>query len=179
MIGVYDFCGHYEWTFEWLYRLGGDDLLREYWDQAIYRDSQTHARELIQPRGFEGMEEYWGHTLVEEGAGYSTTRTGDAFRIDMHACPSKGFLIRNNLQQHHDYCDHCMGWCGPLLSEAGFTVHHEHDHRGRCWWEIRRFEDTTPPSEPGDVAGDQDVRRSAEWAPEGAMIDRYVRGEPE
>ncbi len=35
MIGCYDFCGHYEWTFDWLEREGGRALVRAYWDEAI------------------------------------------------------------------------------------------------------------------------------------------------
>ena len=54
------------------------------------------------------------------GAGYHTTAAASVFRIDMHGCPSKGFLIRNGLGAYHDYCDHCMGWIGPMLKQAGF-----------------------------------------------------------
>ena len=27
MIGCYDFCGHYEWTFEWMRQRGGESLV--------------------------------------------------------------------------------------------------------------------------------------------------------
>ena len=57
MIGVYDFCGHYDWTFEWLRRQGGEALVRRYWDEAIHQDSQRHAWDLIHQRGFAGMAE--------------------------------------------------------------------------------------------------------------------------
>ena len=67
MIGCYDFCGHYEWTFEWLREQGGQELVKIYWDEAIHRDSQIHASKLIGERGFEGMKEYWGPTLDAEG----------------------------------------------------------------------------------------------------------------
>lgn len=30
MIGCYDFCAHYEWTFAWLERAGGHALVRDY-----------------------------------------------------------------------------------------------------------------------------------------------------
>ena len=102
MLGCYDFCGHYEWTFAWLERTGGQELLRAYWLEAISKDSQLHARELIIGGGFEGMKKYWGHTLAEEAAGYTFSFTDSIFRCDMHECPSKGFLIRNNLNQHSD-----------------------------------------------------------------------------
>ena len=71
--------------------------------------------------GIEGMKRYWAHTLEEEAAVYVNTFTDDVYRIDMHDCPSKGFLIRNGLVQYRDYCDHCMGWVGPVMQKAGFV----------------------------------------------------------
>ena len=37
MIGSYDFCGHYDWTFAWFLRNGGPAALRRYWEEAIAR----------------------------------------------------------------------------------------------------------------------------------------------
>ena len=175
MMGCYDFCGHYEWTFDWLEKTGGPGLLREYWTRAISEDSQRHARELIEKKRFEGMAEYWGHTLAEESPelGFSITRTPEVFRVDMHDCPSKGFLIRNNLEQYSDYCDHCIGWIGPMMRDAGFVIDHEHNHLGQCWWEMRSAGSTTAPSAPGTVAGTKDVRLLPHWQPPGAKLDRY------
>ena len=175
MIGVYDFCGHYEWTFSWLEKNGGETLLREYWDQAIHRDSQRHASELILQKGFDGMKEYWGHTLAHEGAGYTTTATEKVFRIDIQDCPSKGFLLRNHLQQHRDYCDHCIGWIGPMMKRAGFTIDHQHNHCGQCWWEIRKRDDANAPSGAGELAQENDVRVIDNWDSSGQIIDTYIR----
>ena len=174
MLGCYDFCGHYEWTFEWLKELGGESLVREYWDQAINRDSQVHARALIIGEGIVGMKKYWAHTLDHEAAGFAITHQPDVIRIDMHECPSKGFLIRNGLAQYHDYCDHCMGWIGPMMKDAGFVVDHEHNHGGQCWWEMRSADDSTAPSGVGELSGDQDVRHRGDWWQSGSM-DRYSR----
>lgn len=175
MIGVYDFCGHYEWTFDWLEKLGGHELVRAYWDEAIREDSQRHAMALIMKSGLDGMEEYWGYTLGEEGGEWEVTKTDAVFRIDMHHCPSKGFLLRNGLEQYPDYCDHCMGWIGPLMREAGFVVDHEHNHCGQCWWEMRRATDQSPASSPGALSGQGDVRSHPEWNAAGARMDRYAR----
>lgn len=178
MIGCYDFCGHYEWTFDWLERMGGHELVREFWREAIGGDSQRHARELIERKGIAGMVEYWGHTLAEEAGdqGYSITSGDDVFRIDVHHCPSKGFLLANGLQQYSDYCDHCMGWIGPMMQGAGFVIDHEHNHLGQCWWEMHPSK-----SGAGQGSGEQspgaatDVRRTPAWLAPGAHLDRYVR----
>ncbi|MFM7750075.1 MAG: hypothetical protein ACKPB0_06635 [Opitutaceae bacterium] len=177
MIGCHDFCGHYEWTFAWLERAGGHPLVRDYWDAAINRDSQRHARELIEREGFAGMEKYWGHTLLEESPdlGFNITSAPGVFRIDMHDCPSKGFLRRNGLEQYRDYCDHCMGWTGPMMREAGFVIDHEHNHRGQCWWEMRRAAEKDGHAAPGSVSGAKDVRLRPDWRPPGAVLDRYVK----
>ena len=176
MIGCYDFCGHYEWTFAWLDEQGGHDLVRAYWIEAISEDSQEHARKLIFTEGFAGMLKYWGHTLLEESPdqGYSMTHNDKCIRFDMQDCPSKGFLLRNNLEQYRDYCDHCMGWIGPLMKDAGYVLDHEHNHLGQCWWEIRKKEDLTPISEPGEFY-QNDIRLFAEWQNNKGFIDRYRR----
>ena len=175
MIGCYDFCGHYEWTFDWLERTGGADLVRAYWSEAISRDSQRHARELVGREGFEGMAKYWGHTLAEESPelGFTVTRQPDVFRIDIHDCPSKGFLLRNGLEQYRDYCDHCIGWVGPMMRDAGFVINHEHNHCGQCWWEMRHSGSAGAAAAVGDVAGAKDVRGLAQWQQEGAVLDRF------
>jgi hypothetical protein len=174
MLGCYDFCAHYEWTFEWIRREGGEELVHAYWDEAIHRDSQRHARELILPKGIEGMKEYWGHTLAEEGADYTTAAVDGVFRLDMHQCPSKGFLVDNNLEQYHDYCDHCIGWIGPMMKEAGFVVHHQHNHRGQCWWEFHPSDQAAAPSAPGGLAGNQDARLATTWKEIGTPIDAFM-----
>ncbi len=180
MIGVYDFCGHYEWTFAWLEARGGQPLLEEYWDEAIHQDSQSHASKLILNRGIEGMREYWGHSLAEEKAGYTSSSTEDTFRIDMTDCPSKGFLIRNKLEQHRDYCDHCIGWIGPMMDKAGYTTTHEHNHCGQCWWEFKKAvrAESEPSTEKGNRTEpqlDSDIRTSDSWQSQSGKIHRFKR----
>lgn len=176
MIGAYDFCGHYEWTFAWLEKKGGKALLQSYWEEAIAGDSQAHASGLILRKGFDGMMEYWGHTLAEESpeAGYRMTRAEGVVRCDMHDCPSKGFLLRNGLEQHRDYCDHCIGWIKPVMDRAGYRVDHEHNHLGQCWWEFRKKEDPSPPSQPGGLSSESDVRHAPAWS--GGSHDSFGGG---
>lgn len=125
------------------------------------------------------MARYWQHTLAEESPqlGFRITRRPDVFRIDMHDCPSKGFLLRNGLQQHRDYCNHCIGWIGPLMRDAGFVIDHEHNHRGLCWWEFHRADaaatDTAQAAESGVPGEDADVTRRHDWNPPGTELDRF------
>ena len=175
MIGCYDFCGHYEWTFAWLEETGGHDLVRAYWLEAISQDSQRHAEDLIVGQGIEGMKRYWQHTLEEEAADHVMTASDTVYRIDMHQCPSKGFLLQNGLEQYRDYCDHCMGWIGPLMREAGagYVIDHEHNHCGQCWWEIRAAHSASHTGPVGDVSGTHDVRLRPDWTT--PHIDHYER----
>jgi hypothetical protein len=173
MLGCYDFCGYYEWTFDWLERLGGEALLADYWAQSVSRDSNRDLAELFREEGFDGMAKYWAHTLEEESPsrGYTLKQTSESFRIDMHDCPSKGFLIRNGLESYRDYCDHCIGWIGTTMKDAGFVIDHEHNHRGQCWWEMHR--EGTTLSE-GDT-GVNDVRRMPGWSSDPTTpIDRFI-----
>ncbi|MCL4217115.1 MAG: hypothetical protein KJ052_08955 [Candidatus Hydrogenedentes bacterium] len=163
MIGVQDFCGHYDWTFEYIRVTHGKDALQRYWSEAIAFDSQRHAYDLFRNKGIEGMAEYWGHTLEMEEAGYAITRTDQAFRIDMHKCPSKGYLLDHNPEAHEDYCAHCMGWIGPVAEKAGFTIDHEHNHLGQCWWELRRKGTPRDLDALRQAAGGDNVESDPAW----------------
>jgi hypothetical protein len=172
MIGCAKFILVYEWTFEYLRRTYGPGAVQRYWEECISVDSQQHARELIIPRGLDGMEEYWGHTLAEEEAGYTSVRTEGAFRIDMFACPSQGALRECGQHNFADYCQHCIGWILPVMQEAGFAIYHEHDHDCRCWWEMVPLSAAAGPSAPGELAGPDDIRLNPEWGQ--GEVDRFV-----
>jgi len=161
MLGVQDFIGYYDWTFEYLRRSYGEPAVKEYWGRCIAFDSQRHARQLFLKKGFDGMHEYWAHTLDMEEAGYNFDHGEAYFRTDMIDCPSKGHLIERGLEAYHDYCEHCMGWIKPLMAEAGFLVNHEHNHAGQCWWEMRRAEDRL--EDPPPLRGPNDVRCLSHW----------------
>jgi hypothetical protein len=171
MIGCAEFILVYDWTFEYLHRCYGPPAVERYWAEAISQDSQRHARELIIPGGFDGMEKYWGHTLAEEEAGYTSRRTAHAFRLDMYACPSQGILKEQGQSEYPDYCQHCIGWTLPVLQEAGFKVFHEHDHDCHCYWEIVPKDAPGPVSTPAELAGPDDIRLKPAW--DAAHVDCF------
>ena len=95
-------------------------------------------------------------------AGYHTIVDPAFFRIDMHDCPSKGQLIKLGQEEYHDYCQHCMGWIGPIMDAAGFNIDHEHNHQGQCWWEMHPAEPGRP-AQPPPIRDEHDVRLREDW----------------
>lgn len=172
MLGCYDFCGHYDWTFRWLEEEGGKQFLLQYWDEAIREDSQEHAATLIEDLGFQGMVEYWGETLAEEApkGGFNTKKTKNTFWIEMTDCPSRGFLVRNEIDFSGDYCDHCIGWIGPLMKKAGYTIDHDHNHQGQCWWEFKKAEQSNQ-----DFPDNQEKRQelTQAWKAQGYPLHQF------
>jgi hypothetical protein len=162
MLGVQDFIGYYDWTFEYLCRNYGEAAVHAYWAKP-----NLHLLRLFSEQGFGGMYRHWHHTLEMEEAGYHLEQTGDYFRIDMADCPSKGYLIRHDLAAYHDYCEHCIGWIKPLLDATGFVVNHEHNHTGQCYWEMHRADSGISPGkigpEPPPIRGAHDVRLLGKW----------------
>lgn len=173
MLGCHDFCGYYEWTFHYLRRKFGEAALAEYWSEAIAADSQQHYLDAARQEGLRGLYKTWAQTGVDEECDWTVTldEPGNLLRLDMRECPSKGFLIGNDLNADEDYCDHCMGWIGPALHTIGAEVAaHEHNHCGQCWWEIRNL---NAPQPPIDIA--TDIRRDPRWG--NGYLDRYSHHE--
>lgn len=161
MLGCQDFCGYYEWTFHYLRRRFGRSGLEKYWAQAIATDSQLHYVAAAHNLGLRGLYESWSKTGVDEHCDWSVTldENRNLVRLDMRQCPSKGFLLNNDLNADEDYCDHCIGWIGPALHQAGFEVAaHEHNHCGQCWWDIRVASADQPP-----VQVECDIRNDPSW----------------
>jgi len=173
MLGCQDFCGYYEWTFHYLRRRFGEAALAEYWSDAIAADSQRHYLDAARTEGLRGLYKTWAQTGVDEVCDWTVTldEPSNLLRLDMRECPSKGYLLSNDLNADEDYCDHCMGWIGPALHQIGAEVAaHEHNHCGQCWWEIRNVAAEQPPIE---VASD--IRRDPRWSI--GYLDRYSHQE--
>jgi hypothetical protein len=161
MLGCQDFCGYYDWTFHYMRRRFGQDAVHKLWEQAIAMDSQQHYIASGKRDRLRGLYNTWVKTGEEEQCDWTFTldEKKNVLRMDMRQCPSKGFLIDNDLNADEDYCDHCIGWIGPALETIGAEVaSHEHNHCGQCWWEMRMKD---KPCQPLDL--DIDIRKSPDW----------------
>ena len=161
MLGCHDFCGHYDWTFHYVSRRWGRVAVELLWREAIGRDSQRHYFESAVEGGLRGLYETWTKTGQDERCDWTFTldEEKNVLRWDMRECPSKGYLIQNDLNADEDYCNHCMGWTIPLLESVGVEiVEHEHNHCGQCWATMRMKD---RPSQPLTVDGD--IRNDPRW----------------
>ena len=169
MLGCQDFCGYYEWTFHYLRSKFGTPAVETFWREAIAIDSQSHYIAAGQQKLLLGLYEAWSNTGESEKCDWTVSidEARNHLRMDMRKCPSKGFLIENDLNADEDYCDHCMGWVGPALNIIGAeVVAHEHNHCGQCWWRIRM---ASPPSAEPELP--DDIRRDPSW--QSGFIDRF------
>jgi len=163
MLGVNDFIGYYDWTFEFLRRNFGEPAVEKYWSEAIAQDAMGEFYNTVKKEGILAMVRHWAYSGIGEECDFHICFSHDYFRYDMHGCPSLGFVMKSGRSFYSDYCSHCMGWITPLLEHGGWKVYHDHNHLGQCWWEYRRKDDPTPVSEPGELAGKRDVRLRSDW----------------
>jgi hypothetical protein len=161
MLGCQDFCGYYDWTFHFIRRCWGQAAVELLWAEAIGGESQRHYAQAAAQRGLRGLYEAWVGTGKAEHCDWTFTldENRNVLRWDMRACPSKGFLTRNDLAADEDYCNHCMGWIIPMFESLGVEiVEHEHNHCGQCWATMRMKD---RPSETLKVAFD--IRNDPRW----------------
>lgn len=174
MLGCHDFCGYYEWTFHYIRRRFGEEALARYWREAIAHDSQQHYIEAAREQGLPGLKACWDATGESEQCDWTVAldEQQETLRLDMHGCPSKGYLLDHDQNADEDYCDHCIGWIGPALHGVGLeVVAHEHNHRGQCWWQIsRRGAAEKPDLLPSDI------RLLEEW--QRGYLHRFERHQP-
>jgi hypothetical protein len=182
MLGCNDFCGYYDWSFHYVRRRWGRAGIEVLWREAIGGDSQRHyserglkgdspifaetqigtvPSEAAVQDGLRALYEVWVGTGQDEHCDWTFTldEAKNVLRWDMRQCPSKGFLLQNDLNADEDYCNHCMGWIIPMLEGVGAElVEHEHNHCGQCWATMRMKD---RPSGPLHVAGD--IRNDPRW----------------
>lgn len=172
MLGCQDFCGYYDWTFHHVAQRFGQSALHALWEEAIGGESQAHYEKAGAALGLRGLYTTWTRTGEDEHCDWTFTldEQRNVLRWDMRECPSKGFLLQNDLNASEDYCDHCVGWIAPLLARVGVEVAaHEHNHCGQCWGELRMKD---RPYE--SLALPIDIRKDPRW--DRGFLDRWAGG---
>ena len=172
MLGCQDFCGYYDWTFRYVARHHGAEAVQRLWADAIGGEAQAHYAQAAREQGLRGLYNTWTKTGQDEHCDWTFTldEERNVLRWDMRDCPSKGFLLDNNLNACEDYCDHCMGWVIPLLDQVGVEVTgHEHNHCGQCWGEMSV---KGLPHQALDLR--MDIRRDPKW--NRGYLDRWKEG---
>jgi hypothetical protein len=174
MLGCQDFCGYYDWSFHYVRRTWGQAAVEALWQKAIGEDSQRHYRDPAVANGLRALYNVWTNTGRDEHCDWTFTldEQRNFLRWDMRECPSKGFLIKNDLNADEDYCNHCMGWIIPMLESIGAEiVEHEHNHCGQCWATMRM------KNRPSDLIQlDVDIRNDPRWQP--GYLDRWSHSQP-
>ncbi len=118
MIPSDHFVRYYNEVFKFLEKQG-EEHLQNYWLE-ISRHQELHCLELFKTRGLKGMVEYWTHIKDEENCDMSIREFADHVEFEMNKCPSLSKVLDNDATPMGRYCDHCPGWCVPLLKKAGF-----------------------------------------------------------
>lgn len=118
MIPSDHFVRFYNEVFKFLEKRGEKDL-RDYWLE-ISRHQEIHCLKLFKTRGLKGMAEYWTHIKEEENCDMIITEFEDHIELQMNKCPSLSKVLDNDASPMERYCDHCPGWCIPLIRKAGF-----------------------------------------------------------
>lgn len=142
MISCTEFIPAYSELFAYLEARGGKQGVVAYWEY-ISDNFLGNLRELVKAHGLRGCWEYWSHTLNEEAADFTMELDEQAgeFRIDMHACPSKGLLNRlEHMEPYADYCGHCDVLYRRVLEPLGFECRTDMSRvdQARCRLTVRR-----------------------------------------
>ncbi len=142
MISCTEFIPAYSELFAYLESRGGKQGVVAYWEY-ISDNFLGNLRELVEAHGLRGCWEYWSHTLNEEAADFTMELDEEAgeFRIDMHACPSKGLLDSlDHMESYVDYCGHCDVLYRRVLEPLGFEYEADltQTDEARCRLTVRR-----------------------------------------
>ncbi len=120
MIPSDHFVRYYNEVFKFLDKQPGDELTK-YW-LAVSKLQEKFCLEQFQNNGLKGMYDYWERIRIEENCDMTLKLNEDFFGLTMHCCPSLSKVLDNDATPCEKYCDHCIGWVGPLLRKCGYYM---------------------------------------------------------
>ena len=118
MIPSDHFVRFYNEAFKFLDQRNG---LQPFYD-SIAHHQELHCLKIFREKGLKGMYEYWEHIRIEENCDMSLKLYPDKLVMIMHKCPSLSKNVDNDAGLCLKYCNHCFGWCRPLLEKAGYVT---------------------------------------------------------
>lgn len=138
MISCTEFILAYNELFKFLHKKYGKKAVIEFWEY-ISDKFLTNLDFLVKEKGIAGMEEYWTHTLTEEGADYQMHAGPDHFEISMKKCPSVGILNKSKVEKYPDYCEHCEILYKRVIEKYGFEykIKYIDKEKGICRLSVR------------------------------------------
>ena len=117
MIPSDHFVKFYNEIFKYLEKKGPEELDRYY---ARVADRQAYfTLDAFRRDGLKGMYDYWSRIKVEENCDMDLVLTDGCLEGRMNVCPSLSKVLDNDAAPCRVYCDHCPGWCGRVIAQAG------------------------------------------------------------
>ncbi len=111
------FVKFYNEIFKFLGRKGPEELDRYY---ARVADRQAFfTLEAFRRDGLKGMYDYWERIRIEENCDLDHDWCDEFYHAHMNKCPSLSKVLDNDAAPCRVYCDHCPGWCGRVIAQAG------------------------------------------------------------
>lgn len=117
MIPSDHFVRYYNEVFKSMEELGHEHLLG-YW-RRLGELQKVELAEPFHKGGLQACYDYWARILKEENCVGQLNLTPDYFELRMDRCPSLSKVLDNDATACEFYCDHCMGWVGPVMRAAG------------------------------------------------------------
>ena len=117
MIPSDHFVKLYNEIFKFLESKGADELDRYY--ARVAERQAFFTLEAFRRDGLKGMYDYWSRIKVEENCDMDLVLTDGCLEARMNVCPSLTKVLDNDAEPCRVYCDHCPGWCGRVIAQAG------------------------------------------------------------
>ena len=117
MIPSDHFVKFYNEIFKYLERKGPEELDRYY--KRVADRQAFFTLEAFKRDGLKGMYDYWERIRIEENCDMELVLADGCLELKMNVCPSLTKVIDNDAGPCRVYCDHCPGWVGRVLADAG------------------------------------------------------------
>ena len=120
MIPSDHFVKFYNEIFKYL-EARGPDALDRYYERVAERQA-FFTLEAFKRDGLKGMYDYWSRIKIEENCDMDLFLSEDCLELRMNVCPSLSKVLDNDAGPCRVYCDHCPGWCGRVIAQAGYYM---------------------------------------------------------